>query len=426
MTYQNFVCTCAIQIKNQLNNSIRRIVIVSLLLSASCSFVKCATDGTESTISNNITSALNVVNFCKALLNLCEDQLDAMKILATSAGEDSASAASRATADVTYQSRLSCISRIANTTYNNIALFSGGSNSVVRLGAMDAFGVTGLAVTTDISSSIGLDGFVAGAIESLSVETSDTNSALVTALVGGQSLKGTISMNVIGAVQLISTTDSTNSMTLHIVNSGFSSNAQIEAELKTLFQLDILCPIAVRSASTDLSAAIAPVTVGTSTAAGNYGLSYSYDTNTNSVTYKLTNGLQKWENTYDVLNTNARVIDFENGLTITKAVDVDETQPISGVEFLNVIKGDQVILNTQVGTQTSEIFALTLASATLEAFNLAGTHLSDQASALSAASAIDTALIQVRNMNTQIGGGIIELGCMSSVCDLKTQFGITG
>lgn len=185
MTYQNFVCTCAIQIKNQLNNSIRRIVIVSLLLSASCSFVKCATDGTENTISNNITSALNVVNFCKALLNLCEDQLDAMKILATSAGEDSASAAARATADVTYQSRLSCISRIANTTYNNIALFSGGSNSVVRLGAKDAFGVTGLAVTTDVSSSIGLDGFVAGAIESLSVETSDTNSALVTALVGG-------------------------------------------------------------------------------------------------------------------------------------------------------------------------------------------------------------------------------------------------
>ena len=233
-------------------------------------------------------------------------------------------------------------------------------------------------------------------------------------------------MNVIGAVQLTSTTDLTNSMTLHIVNSGFSSNAQIEAELKTLFQLDILCPISVRSASTDLSAAIVPVTVGTSTAAGNYGLSYSYDTNTNSVTYKLRNGLQKWENTYEVLNTNARVIDFENGLTITKAVDVDETQPISGVEFLNVIKGDQVILNTQVGTQASETFALTLASATSEAFNLAGTHLSDQASALSAVTAIDTALIQVRNMNTQIGGGIIELGCMSSVCDLKAQFGITG
>lgn len=213
--------------------------------------------------------------------------------------------------------------------------------TICRLGELRAID-TG-ATTPNISAKFILHGFVVGGVNSVNVDVFDENLKLVTLIVEGQNFQGAMSLGTTGRVKLTSDTDYTNSITLNIIGTGFTTTDEIQRELNTLFQLDTGAPVCMHSESTDLSLAFTNMQVGAATPPGTYGLSYGYNSTANTITYKVSNGLQVWERSYDafvpsdaILNRNERTIVFDNGLTITTAANNDETNPVEGMEIINV------------------------------------------------------------------------------------------
>ena len=160
---------------------------------------------------------------------------------------------------------------------------------------------------------------------------------------------------------------------------------------------------------------------------GMYGLSYGYDPIASLVTYKLSNGLNIWENSYHANSVPAaRTVVFDNGFTVTTAADTDERAPISGVEIINVESGNQVTINFQVGTSADDIIDIQFKPATVLALNLSGTDISDKDSIVATAYAIDSALIEVAHMIAKLGGTKEQLTCAKNAYDLQHRFSDKG
>jgi flagellin len=375
---------------------------------------------------SNVTQACALISLAAGSLQSMSQILQTMKARATQANADTIGPSQRAMLNEEYQALLKQVDNTARITWNGVALFAGGTGENTRLKDHDATG-TGFA-TDNISPDFEFHGFLAGGVESVNVDTSGGNSGLVNLVVGGQTFTGIIQLNTIGKAQLTSITDHANTITLDITGDGLSSTSEIQKELKTLFQLDIGSPISMRSASADLSSNLQSIETGAATSPGIYGLSYGYNSTADTITYKISNGLQVWEKTYDAFDTsnalldkNARTVVFDNGFTITTAANTDERAPTSGVEIINVESGNQVTMNFQVGDVSTNLIDIQFNPATVLALNLSGTVISEKASAASAADDIDRALIEVSNMVAKLGGTKAQLTFTGQSLALQIQ-----
>ncbi|MES2607557.1 MAG: hypothetical protein V4544_02330 [Pseudomonadota bacterium] len=301
--------------------------------------------------------------------------------------------------DAEYQAYLRMIDNQAYISWNGAALFSGGSGDNTRLGNKNAIN-TG-AVTENISQDFSLTGFVSGGIESVTIG----NSGLTTVIVGGQSLMGTIALGESGEIQFTSVTDYANTITLDITGTGLDTTDKIQKELETLFQLDIDCPIAIRSASTDLSENIANIETGAATTPGIYGFSYGYNSTANTITYKISKGLHVWEKTYNAfessnaaLDKNARTVVFDNGLSVITADNHEEKDPALGVEIISVETGNQVVMDIHTGELATDKIALVFPRADTLSLNFQGTNLLNDDSRNEVEKNIDNARVQLSNI----------------------------
>ena len=363
---------------------------------------------------SNVTQACALISLAAGSLQSMSQILQTMKARATQANADTIGPSQRAMLNEEYQALLTQVDNTAKITWNGVALFAGGSGDNTRLGDKTATG-TG-ATTANISENFTLHGFIAGSVESVSVDSSGQNSGLINLVVGGQSFQGTITLGTTGTAQLTSVTDRSNTITLNITDTGLTTTDAIQTELKTLFQLDIGSPISIRSASTNLIDKLTSTETGAATAPGIYGLSYGYNSTAETITYKISNGLQVWEKTYDAfaasdadLGKNARTVVFDNGFTVKTAANNNERIPLSGVEIVNVETGNQVTMNFQVGDVSTNIIDIDFNPATVLALNLTGTVISEKSSAATTADTIDRALIEVSNMIAKLGGTKAQL-----------------
>jgi flagellin len=359
---------------------------------------------------SNVTQAQALISLAAGSLQTMTEVLQTMKARSTQANSDTIGSSQRAMLDKEYQALLSQVDTTAKISWNGQQLFTGSNSTVNRLGTLAASGTSG-GTTTDVAAAYTLTGFVSGSVNDVNVKTSGENGALVNVIVGGQAFSGSIIFGQTGTVQLSSNIDSANTISLDVTGTGLTSTSIIESELNALFQLDIGNPISMRSTSTDLSTTLTSVATGAATEAGIYGLSYGYDANQDTITYKLSNGKNVWEKTFEAslssnasLGLNTRTIVFDNGLTVKTAGSTDETVSANGVEILNISQGSQLSLSFQVGTTSADTISITFGSATTKSLGLSGTAITSKDSAVSASNAIDAALIQISDMIAQLGG----------------------
>ncbi|MES2252586.1 MAG: hypothetical protein V4482_02760 [Pseudomonadota bacterium] len=377
---------------------------------------------------SNVTQACALISLASGSLSSMTQILQTMKARATQANADTIGPSQRAMLDEEYQALLTQVDATANTTWNGISLFSGGSGETKRLSTLSASGLTSPATPADISPTFIFSGLVSGPIQGVNVASSGENAGSVSVIIGGQSFKGTIQLNTTGMVQLTSVTDNSNTISLNITGTGLTSTAQIKAELNTLFQLDIGDQISMRSQSTDLSTTITSVAAGAATRPGTYGLSYGYDDTSNVITYKISDGLTVWEKSFDAftpsnaaLNRNARTVVFDNGLTINTAINTDETHPTAGIEIITVDTGNKLTMGFQVGDLSSDIISIEFSAATASALNLNGTTISDRDAASTTANLLDAALIEISNMSAKLGGTKTQLTFTGQSLALQIQ-----
>lgn len=375
---------------------------------------------------SNVTQACALISLAAGSLQSMSQILQTMKARATQANADTIGPAQRAMLNEEYQSLLKQVDNTAQITWNGVALFAGGSGENTRLGEKTA-ALTG-ATTDNISTDIKLSGFIAGSVDSVNVDSSGGNSGLVNVVVGGQSFRGAITLGAAGETQLTSVTDHANTITINITGTGLTTTDNIQKELKTLFQLDVGSPISLRSVSTDLSEKLTGVETGAATSPGIYGLSYGYNSTAQTVTYKISNGLQVWEKTYTAFETsdaaldrNARTVVFDNGFTVKTAANNDERTPAIGVEIVNVGTGNQVTMNFQVGDVSTNVIDIDFNPATVLALKLKGTVISEKPSAAATADALDKAVIEVSNMIAKLGGTKAQLNFTGQSLALQIQ-----
>lgn len=375
---------------------------------------------------SNVTQACALISLAAGSLQSMSQILQTLKARATQANADTVGPSQRAMLNEEYQALLKQVDNTAKISWNGIALFAGGSGANTRLGDKDA--ITTGTVTTNISKDLSLTGFISGGVESVNVDTSGGDSGLVNVIVGGQSFGGTIALGVAGKIQLTSVTDHANTITLDITGTGLDSTDKIQKELKTLFQLDIGSPVSMRSASSDLTDSITSIQTGAATTPGIYGFSSGYNSAANTITYKISNGEQVWEKTYDAfpasdatLNKNIRTVTFDNGFTVTTASNNDETNPAPGMEIINVEAGNQVTLSFQVGDTSSNVIDIQFNPATVSSLNLNGTVISEKSTAKTSADALDKALIEVSNMIAKLGGTKAQLNFTGQSLALQIQ-----
>ncbi|MES2608550.1 MAG: flagellin [Pseudomonadota bacterium] len=375
---------------------------------------------------SNVTQASALISLAAGSLQSMSQILQTMKARATQANADTIGPAQRAMLNEEYQSLLSQVDNTAKTTWNGVTLFAGGSGANNRLGDKS---LTGTGATTDnISTDFTLNGFVAGGVESVNVKSSGDASGLVNVVVGGQSFQGTIPLGATGSAQLTSVTDHANTITLNLTGTGLTDTDDIQRELKKLFQLDIGSPISMRSASRDLSGTITSATTSAATSPGIYGLSSGYNSTANTITYKVSNGLQVWEKTYDAnsasdsdLGLAARTVVFDNGFTVKTTANNNETNPPAGVEIINVEAGNQVTMTFQVGDVSTNVIDIQFKPATVLSLNLTGTVISEKSTAATTADSIDKALIEVSNMIAKLGGTKAQLNFTGQSLALQIQ-----
>ena len=376
---------------------------------------------------SNVTQASALISLAAGSLQTITEILQTMKTRATQSNSDAIGSSQRAMLDQEYQSLLTQIDATASVSWNGTSLFTGGSSDNTRLGTLAASGTQGIA-TENIAGQFSVTGFVAGTVDSVNVKSSGENSARVDVTIGGQSFVGTIKMDTVGNFQLTSSIDPANTITLTITGVGLTSTSEIITELNTLFQLNIGNPISLRSTSTDLSTTLTSISSGAATKPGIYGLSYGYDEASNQVTYKISNGQSVWQKSYYALNSvtaglnqNSRTIVFDNGLTVTTAVNTDETNPTTGIEVFNVEVGNQFTLTFQVGDLSSQVVDIVFNSATKNSLGLDGTNITAKDKSVVASNAIDNALIEISNMIAQLGGTKSQLNFTYQSLELQIQ-----
>ncbi len=379
--------------------------------------------------SANVTQASAMLGLAAGTQELVVELLTTMKQRTTQANSDTISDAARAMLDKEYQNLLAQIDVAAATKWNGVSLFSGGNGTASRMSTLASVGEADIAIaTTDIDADLILDGFVAGSVQAVSVVSSGADSADITLSVGGQTFKGNIQFGETGLMRFESTVDSSSAISINVSGSDLSSSSVIEAQLKTLFSIDTLTPIALRSASTDLSSKITSVTAGAATPGKQYGLSYGYDPKQEKAIYKLTDGKTSWVQSYEAKspveaaqNLSARTVVFENGMTIVTADDNDETSPLTGYELINVDGGVNVTMNVQIGASTDTMMVLDFHSITTSLLGLSGTSLLTKDKAIDAAAVIDAAMVQINTMKADIGGKKSQLNFQGNALELQRQ-----
>jgi len=377
---------------------------------------------------SNVTQACALISLASGSLSSMTQILQTMKARATQANSDTIGPSQRAMLNEEYQALLTQVDLTAKTSWNGVPLFTGGSGEAKRLANSDASGITSPQAPADISATFALTGFVSGPVQSVAVQSSGENAGAVDVTIGGQSFKGSLQFGATGNVQLTSTTDTSNTLTLNITGTGLTSTSAIRTELNSLFQLDIGNPISMRSESSDLSATITSTNSGASTRPETYGLSYGYNDTSKQITYKISDGLSVWEKSFDAfsetnatLNLNARTVVFDNGFTVTTAANTDETHPTAGIEIITVDTGNKLTMGFQVGDSSSERITIEFSAATASALNITGTSIADTDSASATGNILDVALTEINNMAAKLGGTKTQLNFTGQSLELQIQ-----
>ncbi len=375
----------------------------------------------------NVTQASALIQLATGSLSSMSQILVTMKSRASQANSGAISPAQRSMLDREYQTLLSQVDKMANTTWNGIALFAGAGGTATRIGTADSIGNEEGTTTADISGTVVLAGFVSGAVRSVDVRGSDSTAATINVDIGGQIFSGSITYGTEGNYVLSSKKDPTSSVTLEVTGTGLDSTKTIKDQLSQLFKMDVGAPLSFRSASTDLSAKITSVSSGQA-ASKVYSLSYGYDEGAGKVIYKLSSGDSVWLKEFDpktaadaLLNKASRTVVFENGFKIITADNNNETAPLGGYEIINISGGTNVSMSFQIGENSSDALSLEFQSATTALLDISGTDISRQDSAADAVVKIESALAQVNNMIAGLGSKKTQLSFTNQSLNLQIQ-----
>lgn len=383
---------------------------------------------TEQQASSNVTQGIAVIQLASGSLSQLIDNLTSMKTLTAQANTDAVSDSARKMLNKTFQNYIAQIDVIADTKWNGVSLFEGTAGSATRFGDLAADGDTSGTATSDFDSTLVLEGFVLGAVESVNVAQKSSNSAEMTVKVGGQTFKGTIDYGTAGTFNLVSTADSASSIGLTVTGTGLTSVSTVETQLKQLFKLDVGTPISLRSTSTDLSASLASVSTGTATMPGKYSISYGYDDTEQKITYQLSDGKNVYLQTFDAKTAAqtaageaSRTVVFENGLSIVTAADINERANSAGYEILDIIGGASRTMQIQIGADADSMLGITFQATTVALLGLSGSSIDTKEAAVASADLINSALNQINGMIADLGGKKAQLNAQSEALQLQIQ-----
>jgi flagellin len=362
------------------------------------------------------------------------DMLTQAQVLAATSVSDALSSSDRAKSDAAYQKLLLQIDATANQTrWNGVALLNGGAGTVVQpgiTGAVAAIASTGggtlAAGITANTFNAGVvagssTGFVSGVATDCSVVT---NGSLydVSMTVGNQVFKTTTGIPAGNALlTLTSTTDPRNTIAFRATTSsaGITNADTFQSSLRSVLGVDTGNALSILSATSNLSqntaGNIGAITVGTSTAAGIYALSYVVAT----TTFSLTNGSEVQHIVWNGTDTS---ISFNNGVNVALLTTAGApTAFVNGQHVFSVVEGTAVALSFQVGELYSDTISLSISGLNTSTLGVSGTNVLSSSTASAAEVAIESAISAVTTSSAQLGAQQLQMTIRQAVNEISVE-----
>lgn len=364
--------------------------------------------------SSNASQGSSLIEVANGALSLQGDMLSRLKVLATQSNNGALGSDQRAYLQKEFENLVEQIDAIATQTrFNGASLLTGGAGTSTAATVAVVADIAGDVLTNfGTTSATTMDGMVLGNASAASVTKVGTTFTL-SATVGGQTYVGS-APGAAGQVAfvLVSTTNPANRINL-TSEAGAVLAADTAAAIETKFKgfLGIGGVNAnFTSASGDADAngtSIASTSVGASTAAGVYYLSY---VTTTATTGTLTLSDQKGSSwTSDVTSATDLTHSFGNGLSVTLgangtgATQFDLSATLATPLRIDVTDGTGISMDFQVGEKSTDVVALDFTPATASALGLSGLSVATPASAATASDAIDLAISNVVTQQADLG-----------------------
>lgn len=364
--------------------------------------------------SSNASQGSSLIEVANGALSLQGDMLSRMKVLATQSNNGALGADQRAYLQREFENLVEQIDDIATQTrFNGASLLTGGAGTGTTATASVAAAITGATLTNfGTTTATTMAGMVLGSAVSASV-TKVGSTFTLSATIGDQTYVGSASG---GAGQIafvmVSTTNPANRITLTSEAGAVlaaDTAAAIETKLKGYLGIGG-AEARFTSASGDGDAngtTIASTSVGASTSAGVYYLSYVTATATTGTLTLSDQKGNRW--TSDVTGATDLSHSFSNGVSITLgangtgATQFDLATSLATPLRINVTEGTGISMDFQVGGQSTDVVTLDFTPATAAALNLTGLTVATPASAAIASDAIDLAISTVVTQQADLG-----------------------
>lgn len=259
-------------------------------------------------------------------------------------------------------------------------------------------------------------GFYSGVASNATV-TANGSLYNVSVNIGAQTFKGTVNApTASGELILTSVTDSANVVSFDYAAavSAITSAATFQSTLQSMLGITTGTNAIFTSRSATIDTNLTSITSGSATTAGDYGLTYTYDSTTGG-TFKLTNGAQSYTSTVAAslisggVFTSAQTVSFGNGLNFIAGTSfvANANKPM---EIINVGTGTGVTFTFQTGQTSADTTSVSFSGAGVSALGLSGLSVGTTTNAQAATTAILTAMTTVANQIATLGGVNSQLG----------------
>lgn len=396
--------------------------------------IKASQDPASQAIASLISSTVSVLNQAKIGANNAigliqvatggldniKDNITQMTTLAAQAQDGSLDRTALAIINSQFSQLSAQIDDIAaRARWNGSSLLNGGMPTLtVAPNATQA--ATGLTATTNAFAgtlNATSKGFITGTATNVSVSASGSNYN-VTVTVGGQTFANTSASPVAGGqLVLTSTTDSGSTIKLDYDSTavtGITNATTFQSTLATTLGIGGT-PASFTSTGTAYNNGLAGLTVGSTTAPGQYGI--RYDANSNNLV--LNDGQQEWSQAVTTTGVPQNIT-FNNGVVASLGSTFSTATAVNQVIF-NVAPnpGNMVNLTFQTGQYASDTLAVSITGATRASLNLTGINVSTPTNAATAGTLLNTALNTVSVSYALLGAQQSRLE--SSIVNIDTE-----
>ena len=370
--------------------------------------------------SQNTIQAISLIQLATGVLTSTTDILNRMSTLAAQANSSTLDDSNRGMLDKEYQLLAAQIDKNAQTQWGNVTLFDGGIGTSglvtdVLANAPLVGGATTLnAVANAFVNTVSRSGLVYGSADSVSVEKNG-NVYNISVKVGNQIFAASTAPNNSGDVQLVSTTDSNNSITITYAGAvtAITDPGTFKSALESLFGISSGAPVSFQALSTQANFAAGTavtITPGAASISGAYALSYQ----ASDATFRISNGINVYTAqardastgnliTVGVDPMNGSVV-FEDGTKILLTNDFDGNGDIAQQVFYFSPGSGQTSMSFQTGKISTDIVSITFDGASINDLQLNGTAVDTITNATSAVAKLDNAIGIVNQQIASLGG----------------------